>query len=221
MIENLADMPHILISGATGAGKSSCINSLITSIMMRATPEELRLILVDPKRVELGQYNGLPHLLTQVVVDPKKAANALSWAVTEMERRYDVLAEAGMRDITGYNAAVERGELDDVGPPDTSGRTTRRRPRTIDTDDDGASTSTGPTGWRRAWRESRAGGDADGAPRAPALHPHRGGRAQRPHDGGGARRRGVGVPDRPDGPGRRHPPRPRHAASFGRRDHRA
>src|ERR1019366_3388729 len=84
-------------------------------------PEELRLILVDPKRVELGQYNGLPHLLTQVVVDPKKAANALSWAVTEMERRYDVLAEAGMRDITGYNAAVERGELDELGPPDTEG----------------------------------------------------------------------------------------------------
>jgi S-DNA-T family DNA segregation ATPase FtsK/SpoIIIE len=73
--------------------------------------------LIDPKRVELSQYRGLPHLLTQVVVDPKKAANALSWAVTEMERRYDVLAEAGMRDITGYNAAVDRGELDDIGPP--------------------------------------------------------------------------------------------------------
>ena len=135
VIENLADMPHILISGATGAGKSSCINSLITSIMMRTTPEELRLILVDPKRVELGQYNGLPHLLTQVVVDPKKAANALSWAVTEMERRYDVLAEAGMRDITGYNAAVERGELDDLGSLDTEARDGADEEHTTDPED--------------------------------------------------------------------------------------
>jgi S-DNA-T family DNA segregation ATPase FtsK/SpoIIIE len=116
---NLAEMPHVLISGATGAGKSSCINSLITSVLVRATPDEVRLILVDPKRVELGQYNDLPHLLTQVVVDPKKAANALAWAVKEMERRYNLLAEYGVRDITGYNEAFDRGELD---PPGASSR---------------------------------------------------------------------------------------------------
>jgi S-DNA-T family DNA segregation ATPase FtsK/SpoIIIE len=113
---NLADMPHVLISGATGAGKSSCINALVTSIVMRATPDQVRLILVDPKRVELGAYNDLPHLLGPVVVDPKRAAGALNWAVKEMERRYDLLAEHGVRDLAGYNEALARGELQRPGP---------------------------------------------------------------------------------------------------------
>ncbi|HET6917522.1 MAG TPA: DNA translocase FtsK 4TM domain-containing protein [Acidimicrobiales bacterium] len=128
VIENLATMPHILIAGATGAGKSSCINSLLTSVLVRATPDQVRLILVDPKRVELGQYNGLPHLLTGVVTNPKKAANALSWAVHEMERRYDLLAEVGVRDITGYNAAFDRGELEDLAGLGEEPRTYERLP---------------------------------------------------------------------------------------------
>ena len=110
---NLAGMPHILIAGATGAGKSSCLNSLLTSILMRSTPDQVRMILVDPKRVEMGQYNKLPHLLTEVVTVPRKAANALAWAVREMERRYGLLAECGFRDITGFNAAFDRGDLND------------------------------------------------------------------------------------------------------------
>jgi DNA segregation ATPase FtsK/SpoIIIE, S-DNA-T family len=115
VMANLAEMPHVLISGATGSGKSSCINSIITSILMRQDPESAKLILIDPKRVELGQYDGLPHLLTRVVVDPKQAANALAWAVKEMERRYDKLAENGCRDITGYNQLVDDGLV--AAPP--------------------------------------------------------------------------------------------------------
>ena len=108
---NLATTPHLLIAGATGAGKSSGLNCIITSLLMRSTPDQVRLILIDPKQVEMGQYGRLPHLLTQPVTNPKKAANALGWAVKEMERRYDLLVEVGFRDIGGYNAAFDRGDL--------------------------------------------------------------------------------------------------------------
>jgi S-DNA-T family DNA segregation ATPase FtsK/SpoIIIE len=115
---DLAELPHVLIAGATGAGKSSCINSLVTSLLMRNTPDQVRLILVDPKRVELGAYNDLPHLLTAVVTNPKRAANALAWAVREMDMRYEVLSEVGVRDVAGYNDLVDRGELPTPEAPD-------------------------------------------------------------------------------------------------------
>lgn len=103
---DIAKMPHLLIAGATGMGKSVCINSLIVSLLFKATPDEVKLILIDPKKVELSIYNGLPHLLVPVVSDPKKAAGSLSWAVSEMERRFNLIEEAGVRDLKNYNAGA-------------------------------------------------------------------------------------------------------------------
>ena len=125
-VTDLAKMPHLLIAGSTGSGKSVCINSLIISLLYKATPEEVRFLMVDPKVVELGIYNGIPHLLVPVVTDPRKAAGALSWAVTEMLHRYKTFADNNVRDLSSYNKMVESGNYQDA-----DGQTMHKMPQIV------------------------------------------------------------------------------------------
>ncbi|MGN8773155.1 DNA translocase FtsK 4TM domain-containing protein [Candidatus Weimeria sp. HCP3S3_B5] len=132
IVSDIAKMPHLLIAGATGSGKSVCINTIIMSILFKARPDEVRFIMIDPKVVELSIYNGIPHLMTPVVTDPKKAAGALQWAVNEMTDRYKKFAQTGVRDIKGYNARIKNGK---IGVRDKNGETvmveTERMPQII------------------------------------------------------------------------------------------
>ncbi|HXW08732.1 MAG TPA: DNA translocase FtsK 4TM domain-containing protein [Vicinamibacterales bacterium] len=128
-VSDLATMPHLLIAGSTGTGKSVSVNAMLSSILFRASPDEVRLIMIDPKRLELGVYEDIPHLLTPVVVDPKQAANALRWAVREMEERYKTLAAIGVRNIDQYNRNIRQAQAENKGPVlDEDGREVRPLP---------------------------------------------------------------------------------------------
>ena len=196
VIVDLARMPHLLIAGTTGSGKSVAINTMILSLLYRLTPDQCRLIMVDPKMLELSVYDAIPHLLTPVVTDPKKAVVALKWAVREMEERYKKMSKLGVRNIDGYNARVVEAKCQ--GREALPHRPHRLR-----------------QGIRRG--DLRGGG---ARPRAAAVHRHHRRRDGRPDDGRrqGHRRRGAAAGA--DGARRRPARDPRHAASVGRRHHR-
>ena len=138
-VSDLATMPHLLIAGSTGAGKSVSVNAMISSILFRATPDDVRFIMIDPKRLELGMYEDIPHLLTPVVVDPKQAANALRWAVREMEERYKSLAAHGVRNIEQFNRNVRAALAE---------QTRTRRRRTAPSSRRCPTSSSSSTSWR-------------------------------------------------------------------------
>ena len=157
-------MPHLLIAGSTGTGKSVGLNAMLTSILYRATPDDVRLIMIDPKRLELGMYEDIPHLLTPVVVDPKQAANALRWAVREMEERYKTLAAVGVRNIEQYNRNIQQAHRREARTPTTNGERRRsrcpsssshRRARGPDDGRRATRSRNRSAGWRR-WRAPSA-----------------------------------------------------------------
>ena len=168
VIADIAKMPHLLIAGATGSGKSVCINTLIMSIIYKAKPEDVKLIMIDPKVVELSVYNGIPHLFIPVVTDPKKASGALNWAVAEMTDRYNKFAEFNVRDMKGYNAKV--AEL----PPDENGKKPEKLPQIVIIVDELADLMMVAPDPRSAGRAGRLA-ERRQALREPAAvpHPHR------------------------------------------------
>ena len=211
-VVDLARMPHLLVAGTTGSGKSVAVNAMITSLLYHCSPEDVRMIMVDPKMLELSIYEGVPHLLLPVVTDPKKANLALRWAVEEMERRYDLLAQMGVRDIASFNekigkqmAKVEADKLRaaaDAAARCARGRSRQGRLRRL----------------ARGRRQARE--DRHRAAPPPALHRRRDRRVRRPHDVRAEGSRDERRAHRAKGARRGHPPDPRDAAALGRRHHR-
>ena len=179
---DLAAMPHLLIAGSTGSGKSVGINGMLTSILYRSTPDDVRMIMIDPKRLELGMYEDIPHLLTPVVVDPKQASNALRWAVSEMEERYKTLAAVGVRNIEQYNRNVQHAITEKHTPPEggfaEAAALHRRRHRRAGRPDDGREQR-----GRGVDRAARPDGPRRRHPPDPRDAAPVGGRHHRPHQG--------------------------------------